>query len=174
MFRPKTMRCSLCSSGVLFAALLTACASGGSSGIGVPPANAGTHTVMGRSFFPGGVMVLIDAHLQDGRGYGTVEYSEVQSRGENALRLFVDVECVGLFGEGAEAVVTGPISRSYGDQVTEINAGDWWVVHVMEGGSDGDLLSAFVADRARALSICQVGPEGSANLRAVDGDLSIH
>ncbi len=48
------------------------------------------------------------------------------------------------------------------------------MIQVQEGGSDMDLVSTSIASRNRALSVCQVGPETSANLRAVDGDLSIH
>ncbi len=159
---------------VLVALSLAGCAGGASSDTNIPPATAGVHTVMGRAFFPGGVMMLIDAHLQDGEAYGTMEYTQVQSRGDNTLRIFIDVECVGLFSDGTRAVVAGPITRSFGDQVTEINSGDWWMIQVQEGGSDMDLISTNIASRNRALSVCQVGPENSANLRAVDGDLSIH
>jgi hypothetical protein len=129
---------------------------------------------MGRAFFPGGVMLLIDAHLDDGRAYGNVEYTEVQSRGDNTLRVFADVECVGLFNDLEEAVVTGPITRHFGARATEIEPGDWWVVHVREGAPERDLISTTITRRARALTLCHSGPEGAATLRAVDGDLSIH
>jgi hypothetical protein len=129
---------------------------------------------MGRAFFPGGVMLLLDAHLDDGEAYGTIEYTQVQSRRDNTLRIFADVECVGIFREGSEAVVVGPITRHFGDQVTEINPGDWWFVHVREGGAEKDLISTAIARRNRALRLCQEGPESAAGLRAVDGNLSIH
>ena len=103
-----------------------------------------------------------------------MEYTQVQSRGDNTLRIFADVECVGLFDDGAQAVVAGPITRHFGDQVTEILARDWWMIHIQEGGSENDLISTKIGSRDRALTVCQVGPESAANLRAVDGDLSIH
>jgi hypothetical protein len=159
---------------VLTLVLAAACASSGTGDTHLPPATVGVHTVMGRAFFPGGVMLLLDAHLENGSAYGSMEYTEVQSRRDNTLRVFADVECLGLFRDNSEAVVAGPISRHFGGQVTEINPGDWWVVHVKEGKPEGDLISTTIARRARALTLCQNGPETAAHLRAVDGDLSIH
>jgi len=119
-------------------------------------------------------MVLLDAHLLEGRPSGSMEYSQVQSRGEITFRVQVDVACVGVFHEGAQAVVAGPISRADGDYMGRIGVGDWWVVQLEEGGPEGDLILSGRNDRNRALGICQQGPDGAATLRAVDGDLSIH
>lgn len=159
---------------LLLALPFTGCAQGGTGDVGIPPAASGVHTVMGRAFFPGGVMLLLDAHLDDGRAYGTIEYTEVQTRGDNTLRVFADVECVGLFNDVEEAVVTGPISRHFGARATEIEPGDWWVVHVREGAAEGDLISTTITRKDQALNLCHSGPQGAATLRAVDGDLSIH
>ena len=150
------------------------CASGGSSAIGLPPSVSGTHTVMGRAFFPGGIMVLVDAHLLEGRPSGTLEYSQVQSRGEISLRVQVNVSCVGIFRDGTRAVVAGPVARADGDYMGRIGVGDWWVLELEEGGPEGDLILSGRDERDRALSVCQQGPDGAATLRAVDGDLSIH
>ena len=151
-----------------------ACAAAGSPEIGLPSSVSGTHTVMGRAFFPGGIMVLVDAHLTEGRGHGTMEYSQVLSRGENSLRVQVDVACVGLFQDGTQAVVAGPVSRADGDIHGRFGAGDWWVIQIEEGGPEGDMIRSSRSDQNRALSFCQGGPVGAATLRSLDGDLSIH
>jgi len=175
MFRPETRPPS-----VLYAIpfslilLLSGCATSGPSSTGLPPAISCTHTVMGRAFFPGGVMVLIDAHLRDGIASGTVEYSRVENRRENTFRVDVDVRCVGLFRDGSQAVVAGPVSRVDGDYMGNVGVRAWWVVQVEEGGSEGDRILSQRHDRDRALSLCHNGPTGAATLRAVDGDLSIH
>jgi hypothetical protein len=129
---------------------------------------------MGRAMFPGGIMVLVEAHLLEGRSSGKLEYSQVLSRGENTFRLMAQVECVGVFGEGSKAVVAGPITRTDGDFEGRVKPGDWWFVHLEEGGEGGDRISAGRHDRHRALALCQQGPSGSATLEAVEGDLSIH
>jgi hypothetical protein len=129
---------------------------------------------MGRAFFPGGVMVLVDAHLRDGAASGRVEYSRVESRGDNAFRIEMDVRCVGLFRDGSQAVVAGAVSRIDGDVEGTVGPRDWWVVQVEEGGPEGDRILSQRYDRNSALSICQNGPTGAATLKAVDGDLSIH
>ncbi len=166
----------LVSTAVLSSLTLAAigCVSGGSSSIGLPPSVLGTHTVIGRAFYPGGIMVLVDAHLRDGISSGTVEFSQVQSRGEITLRVFSEVDCVGLFKNGTQAVVAGPITRVDGDYEGLIGSRDWWMVQIEEGGSDGDLLFSSRIPRDRGLSFCQEGPAQAATLRAVDGDLSIH
>ncbi len=150
------------------------CTSGGLPAKGLPPSVSGTHTVMGRAYFPGGIMVLIDAHLLEGRPSGSMEYSQVQSRGEISLRVQVDVSCVGVFRDGTRAVVAGPVARVDGDYLGRIGVGDWLVIQVEEGGPEGDLILSRRDDRNRALRVCQQGPDGAGTLRALDGDLSIH
>lgn len=166
------------SSSVLFLMTLTVilagCAGSGRSGGPLPPSVSGTHTVMGRAFFPGGIMILMDAHLQDGSSYGTMQYSRVETRGDNTLRVDVEVRCVGLFRGGSEAIVTGPVARVDGDYRGSIGIRDWWLTHVKEGGEEGDLVVSSRYDQDRALTLCQTGPSTAATLRAVDGDLSIH
>jgi len=153
---------------------LMACATSGSSSAGAPPSTTGTHTVMGRAFFQGGIMVLLDAHIQDGRAYGSAEYSRVESAGDNTLRVSMEVQCVGLFQDGSTAIVTGPVTRSDGDIMGHIGVGDWWLIHVQEGSAEGDLISASRQEKQRALSTCHSGPDIAATIRAVDGDISIH
>jgi hypothetical protein len=173
MFRPETRPPSALTI-LLSLTLLSGCATSGPSGTGLPPAISGTHTVMGRAFFPGGVMVLIDANSRDGFASGTVEYSQVESRGENTFRVSVDVRCIGLFRDGSQAVVAGPVSRVDGDLMGNVGVRDWWVVQVEEGGSEGDRILSQRHDQDRALTLCHNGPTGAVTLRAVDGDLSIH
>lgn len=157
----------------LFPLLLLGCTTSGHSGPGTPPSTSGTHTVLGRAFFPGGVMVLMDAHLEEGEAYGRVEYSRVRSRGESTFRVEVDVQCVGLFQEGAQAIVAGPVSRVAGDYTGLVGPMDWWMIQVEEGGSEGDRILSQRESKQRALSLCQNGSNQAATLRAVDGDLSI-
>ena len=154
--------------------LLSGCASAGRPGGDLPPSISGTHTVMGRAFFAGGVMVLIDAHLREGIATGTLEYTRVESRGDNTFRVNVDVRCVGIFRDGSQAVIAGPVSRADGDLMGTIGVLSWWVVQVEEGGPEGDLIISQRHDRDRALTLCHDGPTVHATRRAVVGDLSIH
>lgn len=159
----------------LMAVLGAACASGGGpGGTPLPPSVAGTHSVLGRAFFPGGIMVLLDAQLREGQASGVFEYSQVRSGGETSLRVSVEVACIGVFQDGGEAVVAGPVTRVDGDYQGRVGVNDWWMVQVEEVEGEGDLIRSARVDRYRALDMCQQGPRQAATLQAVDGDLSIH
>ncbi|MFC1575456.1 hypothetical protein ACFL5A_02260 [Gemmatimonadota bacterium] len=153
---------------------MAGCASMGSGIDTSPPSTRGTHTVMGRGLFTGGIMVLVDAHLTDGRADGAMEYSQVHEGGGGALRVISVVSCVGIFRDGTEAVVAGPVSQVYGDIRNLFDTQDWWVLEIREGGEEGDLIRANRQPRIRALERCHGGPTSIPNLRSVDGDISIH
>jgi hypothetical protein len=173
MLRNQAGRVSI---GVLMTALVfgfAACATGGDGRGSASPSTSGTHTVMGRAFFPGGIMVLLDAHLQGGNASGTAEYTQVESGGGTTLRVQMGVECVGVFKDRAQAVVVGPVTRVDGDFEGHVGPTDWWMIQVEEGGSEGDLIRSGRETRQRAFFFCHEGSTQAANLRAVDGDISI-
>jgi hypothetical protein len=153
---------------------LSACASGGSGPAAVPPSAQGIHTIMGRAFFPGGIMIRVDAHLEDGQASGTLESTEVTGGGESTLRIVAQVECIGLFEDRTTAVITGPITEKYGDRGGRISALDWWILEITDGGQEGDLIWQAPISQVRAMEACNQRPASPRGLRAVDGDISIY
>ena len=119
-------------------------------------------------------MLLVDAHLEDGRAWGSIEYSRVHEGGGGALRVMAEVSCVGLFRDGTEAVVTGPVSNVYGDPGNRIDVQDWWVLEIRDRGEEGELLRASNQNRQRALDRCISGFQDLPTLQSVDGDITIH
>ena len=172
MSRPGIRRLSLFLYLALIPLWVASCPSGGRAVLGGAEPE-GTHTVMGRGFFEGGVMILLDARTHEGQTSGTAEHSRVQTGGESTFRVVLDVRCMGVFTEGTVAIVTGPIDEIYGDQLGVASARDWWVIQGEEGGQDGDRILSGQETQDRALTLCQRGPTAGATLKAVDGNLSI-
>ena len=122
----------------------------------------------------GGVDFSITASAKQDVNGGVTGQMQYSRSGQSIADLSVHgtVKCIGVFSDGAVAVLAGP-TKEQNDPGNQLDPGDWMVVEIKEGGvGSGDKMSVRLKSEAQAKLNC-TSPSGSYPGIIYDGNFNI-
>ena len=118
------------------------------------------------------VLLKLDAKVRGGVASGTMTYKRIRPRGMPPLELEAEVRCLGVFANGTQAVVTGPVTKWVNDPKKLVPPKSWLILQIKDEGTADQARAGYQPEKI-ARGKCTKGPDGIFPGKAIAGDITI-